>query len=161
MNTIIYFLLLLLIFQKLSIKPRNINLFYLYSFNFHLSLFVIFQFFKNYIISWTEEWIIRMYNMVSISRMIQIFIKFKQKYIQISELFIYTYKLNIIILLQKDSIDFALYDSNWPEMNIKFKKLLLLTIRMIDADKLKLRATMKQIVNLELFTNVRKILEST
>lgn len=59
-----------------------------------------------------------------------------------------------VILLQEDSINFALYDSNWPEMNIEFKKLLLHTMRMNNAYNFKLRATTKQIVNLELFTNV-------
>lgn len=65
-------------------------------------------------------------------------------------------KVNLInvILLQKDSINFALYDSNWTEMNIEFKKLLLHTMRMNNAYNFKLKATTKQIVNLELFTNV-------
>lgn len=43
-------------------------------------------------------------------------------------------------------------------MNIKYKKLLLFTMRMNDAEHLKLRVTMKYIVNLELFGNVRIII---
>ncbi|XP_025412114.1 odorant receptor 2a-like [Sipha flava] len=53
-----------------------------------------------------------------------------------------------------DSINFALYNCNWTEMNIKFKKLLLLTMRVKNTSNLKLNVTTQMVVNLELFTNV-------
>jgi len=58
-------------------------------------------------------------------------------------------------MLQKDLISFALYNCNWTEMNMEFKKLLLLTMQINDADNLKLKGTMKYQINMRLLTNVR------
>ncbi|XP_022178692.1 odorant receptor 46a-like [Myzus persicae] len=55
---------------------------------------------------------------------------------------------------QKDSIIFALYSSNWTEMNIKCRKLILLTMRMNNTNQKKLKFTGTKIVNLELFYKI-------
>eukprot|EP00102_Acyrthosiphon_pisum_P024972 XP_016662182.1 PREDICTED: odorant receptor 46a-like [Acyrthosiphon pisum] len=52
---------------------------------------------------------------------------------------------------QKDSIIFALYSSNWTEMDMKCKKLILLTMKMNNANQKKLKFTRTKIVNLEMF----------
>ncbi|XP_029342216.1 uncharacterized protein LOC107882832 [Acyrthosiphon pisum] len=62
-----------------------------------------------------------------------------------------------IVNEQRESMNFALYSSNWTDMSIKFKKLLLLTMRMNDAENLKMKISMKRIVNMEMFADVRKI----
>jgi hypothetical protein len=62
-----------------------------------------------------------------------------------------------MILFQKESLNFALYSSGWTESSIKCKKILLLAMRLNNAEKLKLQITKKQIVNFELFTSVRII----
>ncbi|XP_025205093.1 uncharacterized protein LOC112601603 [Melanaphis sacchari] len=53
-----------------------------------------------------------------------------------------------------DTINFALYNCNWIEMNINFKKLLLFTMKMNNANNFKLNISPKIMVNLKLFTNV-------
>ncbi|XP_060873805.1 uncharacterized protein LOC132947516, partial [Metopolophium dirhodum] len=71
-----------------------------------------------------------------------------------------SYQLIIVCYLfdnlhkQKDSIIFALYSSNWTEMNMKCKKLVLLTMKINNANQKKLKFTRTKIVNLELFYNV-------
>ncbi|CAI6347113.1 unnamed protein product [Macrosiphum euphorbiae] len=62
-----------------------------------------------------------------------------------------------IVNEQRESMNFALYSSNWTDMSIKFKKLLLLTMRMNDAENLKMKISMKRVVNMEMFADVRKI----
>ncbi|XP_060869024.1 uncharacterized protein LOC132943898 [Metopolophium dirhodum] len=52
---------------------------------------------------------------------------------------------------QKDSIIFALYSSNWTEMDMKCKKLILLTMQLNNANHQKLKFTRTKIVNLEMF----------
>ncbi|KAL5239802.1 hypothetical protein ACI65C_007212, partial [Semiaphis heraclei] len=52
---------------------------------------------------------------------------------------------------QKDSVIFALYSSNWTEMDIKCKKLILLTMKMNNANQKKLKLTKTRIVNFEMF----------
>ncbi|KAL4098228.1 hypothetical protein QTP88_022872 [Uroleucon formosanum] len=52
---------------------------------------------------------------------------------------------------QKDSIIFALYSSNWPEMDMKCKKLILLAMKMNNANQKKLKFTRTKIINLEMF----------
>ncbi|XP_060857454.1 uncharacterized protein LOC132935036 isoform X1 [Metopolophium dirhodum] len=52
---------------------------------------------------------------------------------------------------QKDSIIFALYSSNWTEMDMKCKKLILLTMILNNANHKKLKFTRTKIVNLEMF----------
>jgi len=54
-------------------------------------------------------------------------------------------------------MNFALYSSNWTQMEIQFKKLLLLAMQMHDANKLNIKLTAELIINLELFTKVRII----
>lgn len=55
-------------------------------------------------------------------------------------------------------MNFALYCSDWTKMNIKYKKMLLFTMRMNNAEKLKLKISLNRIVNLEMFASVRTIL---
>ncbi|XP_060879091.1 odorant receptor 46a-like [Metopolophium dirhodum] len=55
---------------------------------------------------------------------------------------------------QKDSIIFALYSSNWTEMDLKCKKLILLTMKMNNANQKKLKFTRTKIVNLEMFYKI-------
>lgn len=62
-----------------------------------------------------------------------------------------------MILFQKENMNFALYSSDWTETSIQCKKVLLLAMRMNNAEKLKLQVTKKQIVNFQLFTSVRMI----
>eukprot|EP00102_Acyrthosiphon_pisum_P011405 XP_008180122.1 PREDICTED: odorant receptor 46a-like [Acyrthosiphon pisum] len=52
---------------------------------------------------------------------------------------------------QKDEIIFALYSSNWTEMDMKCKKLILLTMQLNNANQIKLKFTRTKIVNLEMF----------
>ncbi|XP_050057462.1 odorant receptor 94b-like, partial [Aphis gossypii] len=52
---------------------------------------------------------------------------------------------------QKDSVIFALYSSNWTKMDMKCKKLILLTMRMNNANYKKLKFTRTKVVNLEMF----------
>ncbi|XP_050056748.1 uncharacterized protein LOC114129668 isoform X2 [Aphis gossypii] len=52
---------------------------------------------------------------------------------------------------QKDSVIFALYSSNWTEMCMRCKKLILLTMEMNNANHIKLKFTRTKIVNLEMF----------
>ncbi|XP_015376771.1 PREDICTED: uncharacterized protein LOC107171052, partial [Diuraphis noxia] len=56
------------------------------------------------------------------------------------------------IIEKKDSIIFALYSSNWTEMDIKCKKLILLAMEINSASRVKLQITNTKIVNLEMFT---------
>ncbi|XP_029342689.1 uncharacterized protein LOC115033683 [Acyrthosiphon pisum] len=55
---------------------------------------------------------------------------------------------------QQDSMNFALYSSDWTAMSINYKKMLLFTMRMNDAEKLKLKISLRKIVNLEMFASV-------
>jgi len=55
-------------------------------------------------------------------------------------------------------MNFALYSSNWTGMSIKFKKLLLFTMRMNDAENLKMKITKNRMVNMEMFVDVRTII---
>lgn len=47
-----------------------------------------------------------------------------------------------------------MYSCNWTSMDLKFKKLLLSSMQMNDADKLMIKATPTKIINLELFVKV-------
>jgi len=51
-------------------------------------------------------------------------------------------------------MNFALYSSDWTAMNIKYKNMLLFAMRMNDAEKLKLKISLRKIVNLEMFASV-------
>jgi len=57
-------------------------------------------------------------------------------------------------VLQKNNINFALYNCNWIEKDITFKKLLLISMKINNSENLKLKATAQIIINLQLFTNV-------
>ncbi|XP_026807368.1 odorant receptor 46a-like [Rhopalosiphum maidis] len=52
---------------------------------------------------------------------------------------------------QKDSIIFALYSSNWTEMDMKCKKMILFIMKMNNANYKKLKLTSTKIINLEMF----------
>lgn len=56
--------------------------------------------------------------------------------------------------MQKESVNFGIYSCDWTKMDIKFKKLLLLTMKLNNADKLKIKATPNKVVNLQLFSSV-------
>ncbi|VVC41125.1 Olfactory receptor, insect [Cinara cedri] len=55
---------------------------------------------------------------------------------------------------KKDAIIFSLYSSNWIDMNIKSKQLILLTMKINNVNTLKIMFTNTKIVNLEMFTKV-------
>ncbi|XP_022160648.1 uncharacterized protein LOC111026807 [Myzus persicae] len=52
---------------------------------------------------------------------------------------------------QKDAIVLALYSSNWTKMDIRCRKMILLTMKMHNAHYQKLKFTRTKIVNLEMF----------
>ncbi|KAL5239850.1 hypothetical protein ACI65C_007260, partial [Semiaphis heraclei] len=58
-----------------------------------------------------------------------------------------------IVNEQKESMNFALYSSDWTDMSVKFKKLLLCTMRMNDAENLKMKISLQRIVDMEMFAN--------
>lgn len=61
----------------------------------------------------------------------------------------------ITFFMQMELVNFGIYSCDWTNKNLKFKKLLLLTMRMNDAcNKLALKASSKKIINLHLFTSV-------
>lgn len=55
-------------------------------------------------------------------------------------------------------MNFSLYSSNWTDMSIKFKKLLFLTMRVNDAENLKMKISTKSMVNMKMFADVRTII---
>lgn len=62
----------------------------------------------------------------------------------------------ITFFMQMELVNFGVYSCDWIKMNSKFKKSLLLTTRMNDAcSKLMLKASPKNIINLQLFASVR------
>ncbi|XP_022169091.1 uncharacterized protein LOC111032915, partial [Myzus persicae] len=52
---------------------------------------------------------------------------------------------------QKDSMAFALYSSNWTEMDMKCKKLILLTMKLNNTNHKKWKFTRTKIVDLKMF----------
>jgi len=62
--------------------------------------------------------------------------------------------LKLFSLFKKDSIIFALYSSNWTEMDMKCKRLILLMMKLNNANHKKLKFTRTKIVNLEMFFKV-------
>ncbi|XP_026805373.1 odorant receptor 2a-like [Rhopalosiphum maidis] len=70
-----------------------------------------------------------------------------------SRLFIYCYLFENINI-QRELVNFSIYSCNWTEMNLKFKKLLLFTLRMNDANQMVIKASPKKIINLQLFANI-------
>lgn len=69
------------------------------------------------------------------------------------------YKLNYFffnfVFTQSDLIVLGLYSSNWTDMNIKSKKLILCSMLMNNAYQQKLKFTSSKVVNLAMFTHVR------
>ncbi|CAI6344534.1 unnamed protein product [Macrosiphum euphorbiae] len=59
--------------------------------------------------------------------------------------------------IKKDAISFALYSSNWTEMKMKYKKLILLTMRMNDAHQKKFHYTMTRTINIEIFYQTMRV----
>lgn len=47
-----------------------------------------------------------------------------------------------------------MYSCNWTMMNLKFKKLLLLSMMMDDANQSMFKITPKKVINVQLFTKV-------
>lgn len=58
-------------------------------------------------------------------------------------------------IIQKDAIIFALYSSNWMDMNMESRKLIVCAMNLNNANQLKLKFTDTKIVNLEMFSSVR------
>ncbi|XP_029342650.1 odorant receptor 46a-like [Acyrthosiphon pisum] len=69
------------------------------------------------------------------------------------ELYIYCYGFNHIED-GKSTVNFGLYSSNWTEMDLKFKKTLLLAMTLNSAHKRVMKVSPNSIVNLEMFTGV-------
>ncbi|XP_026804934.1 odorant receptor 22c-like [Rhopalosiphum maidis] len=69
------------------------------------------------------------------------------------ELYIYCYGFNHIED-GKSTVNFGLYSSNWTEMDLKFKKTLLLAMTMNSAHKRVMKVSPNSIVNLEMFSRV-------
>ncbi|XP_025200214.1 odorant receptor 2a-like [Melanaphis sacchari] len=68
-------------------------------------------------------------------------------------LFLYCYLFdNMNVKLQ--SVNTSIYSCDWTKMDVKFKKLLLLTMQMNNANNLMIKASPKKIVNLQLFANI-------
>ncbi|XP_022176583.1 uncharacterized protein LOC111037989 [Myzus persicae] len=58
------------------------------------------------------------------------------------------------INLKRESVNLGISSCNWLKMDLKFKRLLLLTMRINDANQITMKASTKKIVNLQLFANV-------
>ncbi|XP_026822408.1 uncharacterized protein LOC113560617 [Rhopalosiphum maidis] len=73
--------------------------------------------------------------------------------VMLSQFVISSMSLIIIwfFFILKDSVIFALYSSNWTEMNMKCKKLILLTMQMNNVYYKKFRFTKNKVVNLDMF----------
>lgn len=70
---------------------------------------------------------------------------------------IYTKHLIAIVIMfdfQKSEVNFGLYSSNWTEMDLKFKKTLLLTMQMNAAHRRVIKISPLYVVNLEMFSQV-------
>lgn len=53
-----------------------------------------------------------------------------------------------------EAVNIGMYSSNWVNMSVKEKKLLLLAMRMNNAIHIQIRASPKKLINLQLFANV-------
>ncbi|XP_022175106.1 uncharacterized protein LOC111037054 [Myzus persicae] len=74
-------------------------------------------------------------------------------FVFVIQLYLYCYLFDVLND-KKESVNFGIYSCDWTKMDIKFKKLLLLTMKLNNADKLKIKATPNKIVNLQLFSSV-------
>ncbi|KAF0762379.1 Uncharacterized protein FWK35_00012118, partial [Aphis craccivora] len=69
------------------------------------------------------------------------------------QLFLYCHLFdNIHLNIQ--SVNLGIYSSNWTNMDLKFKKLLLLAMQMNKANEIMMKASMKKIINFQLFASV-------
>ncbi|XP_015372525.1 PREDICTED: uncharacterized protein LOC107167838 [Diuraphis noxia] len=69
------------------------------------------------------------------------------------ELFIYTYLFDNMNV-KRELINFSLYSCNWTQTDLKFKKLVLLAMRMNDANNFVIKASPKKIINLQVFASI-------
>ncbi|KAL5233318.1 hypothetical protein ACI65C_000728 [Semiaphis heraclei] len=69
-----------------------------------------------------------------------------------AQFFLYCYLLDRMNH-ERESVNFAIYSCDWMKMNIKFRTLLILTMRMNDANNLMIRASPKKVVNSQMFAN--------
>lgn len=63
-------------------------------------------------------------------------------------------KYIFIFVFQKESIIFALYESNWMDMDIKCRNLILFTMRLNNAHKQKMKFSRLRVVNMEMIFTV-------
>ncbi|CAH1736833.1 unnamed protein product [Aphis gossypii] len=68
-------------------------------------------------------------------------------------LFIYCYLFDSINI-KRESVNYSIYSCNWTKMDLKFKKLLLLTMQMNDANRMVIKASPRKIINLQLFASI-------
>ncbi|XP_060842462.1 uncharacterized protein LOC132922785 [Rhopalosiphum padi] len=54
----------------------------------------------------------------------------------------------------KESVHFGMYNCNWTSMNLRSKKMLLLSMQLNNANKLMIKITPKKIINLQFFNSV-------
>ncbi|XP_025204161.1 odorant receptor 67a [Melanaphis sacchari] len=69
------------------------------------------------------------------------------------EVFIFCYLFELINS-KKEDVNFGLYSCNWTGMDIKFKRLLLMSMKMNNTNRLKLKATPDVTINRPFFANV-------
>jgi len=62
--------------------------------------------------------------------------------------------LSFTFFVQKEAVNFGLYCCNWTGMDIKFKKLLLMSMKMNNSNQLKLKATPDIYINRPFFATV-------
>ncbi|XP_015368716.1 PREDICTED: uncharacterized protein LOC107165134 [Diuraphis noxia] len=58
------------------------------------------------------------------------------------------------INLKREFVNLGIYSCDWTMRNLKLKKLLLLTMKINDANQRTMKVSMRKIVNLNLFVNV-------
>lgn len=56
--------------------------------------------------------------------------------------------------VQKESVAFGMYSCHWTTEDLKFQKLLLLSMRMNNTNKLKIKITEAYVINLKFFSDV-------
>ncbi|KAL5243499.1 hypothetical protein ACI65C_010909 [Semiaphis heraclei] len=69
------------------------------------------------------------------------------------QLFLYCHLFDNIHSM-RESVNLGIYFCNWTKKDLKFKKLLLLTMRINNANQIIMKASTKKIINLQLFGNV-------
>ncbi|XP_025420352.1 odorant receptor 46a-like [Sipha flava] len=82
------------------------------------------------------------------------FLKFSAGFISLTmQLYIYCYAFNYIET-EKCSMNFGLYCSNWTEMDLKFKKTVLLAMNLNSAHNRQMKVSPTSIINLAMFARV-------